>query len=973
MKKFFRISLALVVALVMSLSASAGKYEYRTVPGDDMNALLYTLPNGLKVYMSVNKEKPRIQTYVAVRVGGKNDPAETTGLAHYFEHLMFKGTKRFGTKDYAAEEPMLNEIEQLFETYRHTTDEAARKALYHRIDSVSYEASKLAIPNEYDKLMSAIGANGTNAYTSTDVTCYTEDIPSNQIENWARIQADRFANPVIRGFHTELETIYEEKNMSLTRDARKCQETILQLLFPNHPYGTQTVIGTQENLKNPSITNVKNYHKQWYVPNNMAICLSGDFEPDAMMDVIVKYFGALKPNPNLPKLEFTPEKPILSPKSAIVMGKDAEMLYLAWRFPGAASREVEVLNVLTSLLSNGKVGLLDVDINQQQKMLSAGCGIYDMADYSALLLVGRPKAGQTLGDVRQLLLDEIQKLREGKFDESLIESTINNYRMSQQRLLESNSGRADQFVQAFVNGKDWADECSSLDRQSKLTKADIVEFANKYLLSSNYAVVYKMKGEDPGELKMPKAELTPLEMNRDSQSAFLAEIANSKVAPIEPVFVDFSKDMSISKTKAGQSLLYKHNDVNQIATVQFVYDMGSAASRTFDEARGYLNYLGTKDMSAEQIKAELYRLACSYSISASTNRTRVSITGLSENLPKAISIVEKLIANAQVDTTAWNNLVARSEKAMADAKLNQSANFSKLASYVTYGGVDNPSNYTSLTPAELRKVNPADLVAEIKKLMSYKHEITYYGPLSQKEAAAMLAKVHQPAKKLVACPATRKFAKVQPKETTFYIAPYEAKQLYMMLLSNRGEKFDINFETPRSMYCEYFSGGMNSIVFQEMRERRSLAYSAYATMSGVSTLEDPYIVTGQIATQNDKMLTAIGAFDEILNVFPASEPVFKRAIDGLLTRLRTNRVTGTSVFNKYFTHKDLGLTEDSNKRFYNEVQSLTLDDVMKFQQKNIKGRIYNYGILGDIKDLDLEGLKKLGTVKTLTTEEIFGY
>ncbi|MCI9054020.1 MAG: insulinase family protein, partial [Muribaculaceae bacterium] len=249
--------------LATGLGTWAAKYDYRTVEGDPLGAKIYTLPNGLKIYMSVNKDKPRIQTNITVRVGGKNDPAETTGLAHYFEHLMFKGTETFGTQNYAAEKPLLDKIENLFEVYRHTTDSVERRNIYRQIDSISYEASLIAIPNEYDKLMASIGADGTNAYTTYDQTSYIEDIPSNQIENWARIQADRFKHPVLRGFHTELETIYEEKNMSLTQDNRKMAEAMLTALFPNHPYGTQTVLGTQENLKNPSITNVKNYHKQW--------------------------------------------------------------------------------------------------------------------------------------------------------------------------------------------------------------------------------------------------------------------------------------------------------------------------------------------------------------------------------------------------------------------------------------------------------------------------------------------------------------------------------------------------------------------------------------------------------------------------------------------------------------------------------------------------------------------------------------
>ncbi|MBR2061388.1 MAG: insulinase family protein, partial [Tidjanibacter sp.] len=296
------------------LSACGSNYSYESVKGDPTGARIYTLDNGLKVYMAPNSEEPRIQTYIAVKVGGKNDPSETTGMAHYFEHLMFKGTQQFGTSNYEAEKPLLDEIERLFEVYRQTDDEAERKAIYKVIDSVSYEASKIAIPNEYDKLMAAIGSDGTNAYTGYDQTVYVENIPSNQVENWARIQGDRFKNAVVRGFHTELETIYEEKNMSLTQDSRKVSEAMLRSLFPNHPYGQQTILGSQEHLKNPSITNVKAYHANWYVPNNMAVCVSGDFDPDVMIETIDRYFGDMVPNPNLKYLDV----PELEPLSEVI-------------------------------------------------------------------------------------------------------------------------------------------------------------------------------------------------------------------------------------------------------------------------------------------------------------------------------------------------------------------------------------------------------------------------------------------------------------------------------------------------------------------------------------------------------------------------------------------------------------------------------------------------------------------------------
>ena len=220
-KTGFRLGLLLVLPAALLLSSCGSKYAYESVPGDPMGTRIYTLDNGLKVYLSVNKDAPRIQTIVAVNAGGKNDPAETTGLAHYFEHLMFKGTQNFGTVNYEAEKVYLDQIEDLFEVYRKTTDEGERKALYAKIDSVSQIAASYAIPHEYDKLMAAIGSQGTNAFTSNDITAYVEDIPSNQIENWAKIQADRFQNPVIRLFHTELETVYEEYNMNQVSDMRQ--------------------------------------------------------------------------------------------------------------------------------------------------------------------------------------------------------------------------------------------------------------------------------------------------------------------------------------------------------------------------------------------------------------------------------------------------------------------------------------------------------------------------------------------------------------------------------------------------------------------------------------------------------------------------------------------------------------------------------------------------------------------------------
>ncbi|MDY5432609.1 insulinase family protein [Bacteroides pyogenes] len=972
MNKLFKQScLSLFLLLAAGACTSSGKYDYETVPNDPLKARIYTLDNGLKVYLTVNKETPRIQTYIAVRVGGKNDPAETTGLAHYFEHLMFKGTRQFGTQNYEAEEPLLDEIERQFEIYRKTKDEAERKAIYRVIDSLSYEASKYAIPNEYDKLMTAIGSTGTNAYTWYDQTVYQEDIPSNQVENWAKIQADRFGNNVIRGFHTELETVYEEKNMSLTRDMSKVQEAIFSSLFPKHPYGTQTVLGTQDDLKNPSITNIKNYYKQWYVPNNMAICMSGDLDPEATIAIIDKYFGEMKPNPELPVLNLPKEESINEPVVREVMGPDAELVALAWRFPGVSDKEYETMQVISRVLYNGKAGLIDLDLNQQQKVLTGYGYLMGLSDYSALILGGRPKQGQTLEEVRDLMLKEIEKLRMGDFDEKMLEANINNLKLYELQRMENNDGRADMFVRSFINGTSWSDEVTALDRMAKLTKTDIVDFAGKYLKDTNYAVVYKKQGKDPNEKKMSKPEITPIVANRDTASAFLKEIQESKAKPIEPVFLDFEKDMSRLKAKSDIQVLYKQNTVNDLFRLIYVFDMGNNHDKALGTAFDYLEYLGTSELTAEQVKSEFYRLACNFSVMPGNERTYVMLSGLNENMPAAMKLFEALLADAQVNKEAYTNLAADILKARTDAKLNQRQNFTRLMNYAQYGP-QSPSTHM-LTKEELEKMDPQELVDRIHRQNSYKHRILYYGPSSKKDLLSTIDQHHRVPETLLDIPQGNEFPYLATPETKILIAPYEAKQIYMAQVSNMEKKFEPEFEPSRELYNEYFGGGMNSIVFQEMRETRSLAYSAWAWLNQPRYLKYPYTIYTQIATQNDKMMDAIRTFNEIMNQMPESETAFKLAKDGLINRLRTDRIIKMDIIWSYIHAQDLGMDKDSRIKLYNDVQKMTLKDVVEFQKQWVKGRNYVYCILGDKKELDMEKLKEVGPVEELTQKQIFGY
>ena len=966
MKKLFMI-LGLVV---LGMGAQAKDYKFTTVEGDMMKTRIYTLDNGLKVYLSVNPEKPRIQTYIAVRTGSKNDPAETTGLAHYLEHLMFKGTKQFGTNNPAAEAPLLAEIEARYEAYRKLTDPEARKQAYHGIDSVSQVAAQYFIPNEYDKLMAAIGAEGTNAYTSNDVTCYTEDIPSNEIENWAKIQSDRFQNMVIRGFHTELEAVYEEYNIGLSQDQRKLFYTISKMLWPNHPYGLQTTIGTQEHLKNPSITNIKNYFNKWYRPNNVAICMAGDFDPDKTIAIIDKYFSGWKPGADVSQPKFAPLTPLTQPKDTTIIGQEAETIWMAWRADKANTLQADTLDLMEDVLSNGRAGLFDLDLNQTMKVQRANGGTELMHDHGAFFLMGTPKEGQSLDEVKTLMLGEIDKLKKGDFPDNLLPSIINNMKRSHYQRLESNEGRADMFVDAFINEVDWKQEVGRIDRISKITKQELVAFANKFF-TNGYVSVYKKQGVDSTQKKIDKPAITPIPANRDMMSQFVKDIQNSKVEPIQPKFVDFSKDLTIAKTQKGLPVYYVKNNENGLFQLSFRYEFGQSADKRYDVANEYLNFLGTDKMSAAEVRQKFYELACSFSAMVGENVITVSLSGLNENMQPALALLENVMNQAKVDKEAYDALVQRILKGREDAKKNQRNYYATLCQYGIYG----PRNpYRDIvSEQQLKDTNPQVFVDLVKKLREYEHSVNYYGPLSVTELTAIIDKTHQTAPKLQPVPQNNYYLRQEAKTNEVWIAPFDAKNIYMRAYHNEGRDWNINEAAVQAVFNEYFGGGMNGIVFQEMREARGLAYNASAYYSRPGRKGEKEMFYTHIITQNDKMMDCVNHFKEITDQLPASETAFGIAKEGLTKQLASLRTTKMGIISRWHSMKQLGLDFDLNKKIYEDLGKVTLQDLVNFEKANMANKPLRYIILGDEKELDMESLGKIGPIRRLTTEEVFGY
>ena len=947
--------------------ASSGGYTYKYVTNDPAKARFYTLKNGLTVILSPTNKDPRIQAYVAIKAGSKTDPATNTGLAHYLEHMLFKGTDKYGSLDWSKEKVELEKIDALYEQYNSTKDEVQRKAIYKKIDSVSGVAAKYAIANEYDKMMSAMGAQGTNAFTSFEQTVYTDDVPSASLDKYLAVQAERFRNPVLRIFHTELEAVYEEKNRTLDNDGRKVSETLFSNLFQKHNYGLQTTIGTVEHLKNPSLLEIRKYFNKYYVPNNMGIILSGDFNPDEVIAKVDKAFSYMQPKP-FDKYTFQPEDAITAPIVKEIVGPDAENLTIGYRLPGNKDKDALLADLVGQILTNGRAGLLDLNLVKKQKLLRASAFTYSLIDYGILYLSAAPTSGQSLEDVKALVLNEIENLKKGNFDDQLITSIINNIKKNKIYETEKYGDRASVLMDAFTSELDWRDQVAYVNDLSKIKKEDIVAFANKYF-GDNYVAVLKRKGESPATVKIEKPSITPVETNPDKQSVFVKTINEMPATAAKPVFLDYKKD--IQKSKLGKAeVLYVPNKDNDIFRLSYRYKIGSLNDKKQSLASQYIQFLGTDKMTAEEISKAFYKIACSFNVSTGEEYTTVSIEGLQENFENAVKLYEEVVNNVKADDRALAALKARLNKARKDAKANKGAILQGLTSYALYGSENKFNNV--LTNEELNAVTAQELVDRIKNLNNYEQTVIYYGPTPVYNVVSQLKTLHQvPANFAVAAPA-KTFKQEVPAKNQVLFADYDMVQAETRWIRNT-ETYNPEKTTMVNVFNNYFGGGMGSLVFQTIRESKALAYSTYGYYVQPQKKDQDYYLLGYVGSQADKFNDATVAMNELLTKMPELPKNLELAKNQVKKDIQTERITQDGIIYNYLNAKNLGLTDDIRKKMYETVDKITMADVKKFHQNYFSGKPYTYAIVASEKRVSMDDMKKLGEVKKLSLEEIFGY
>lgn len=939
-------------------------FTYKAFENDPNKVRVYTLKNGLQVFLAQNFDAPKIQTYIAVKTGSNNDPKDNTGLSHYLEHMLFKGTSKLGTLNWTEEKKYLEEISELYEAHKAEKDPLKKKGIYKKIDEVSQKASEFAIANEYDKAISSLGATGTNAHTWLDETVYKNNIPNNELEKWLQIEKERFSELTLRLFHTELESVYEEFNRAQDNDGRITNYALMELLFPTHPNGQQTTLGKAEHLKNPSMKRIHQYFDDFYVPNNYAMVLVGDLHFEKTIQLVDQYFGTLK-GKDLPQKEIITEKPLTKISKKIVKTPTVARVQIAWRTESYGSRESQLADICANILSNsGEAGLLDLNINQAQKAMYSQAYSTAFKNYGYFSAIIVPKEEQTLDDGIALILEQIDLIKKGKFADWLLEAIFNDFKLQRLKALETADGLASNLYDTYIKGRTWQQELEEMQEYETITKDEIVTFANHFF-KDNYVIVYKEKGENEDLLRVENPGITPIKINRDAKSDFLIQILEQKSLPIKPVFVDFKKEIETTVLREKKISFVKNNE-NNLAELHYIFPFGSDHDKELGLATQVLQYLGTERFSADELNQEFYKLGISNNFKTTQNELRISLKGLEENISKGMALLHHWMSAVKPDQNVYLNFVNTILESREVAKKDKNRIMSSLVNYAKFG--KNSRSRDVISETRLKNIEVIELTKKIKKLFSFPYQIFFYGQdfYQFKSYAEAFIKPE-----LFEIPEPKLFPEPETSGKVFFTS-FDMVQLEMSKIA-KGNPVNIKNFGKINVFNEYFGSGLSSIIFQELRESKSLAYSAYVSYAANAELQHPDYISAYIGTQPDKLETAVNAMDELMADLPQVDFQFINSKNSALKKIEAGRITRSNIFFNALKLEKLGVDYDLRRDVYTEIEKLTLEELSKFYNENIKPMPFNTAIIGQKENLDMKAVQKLGEFQELSLEEIFGY
>ena len=927
----------------------------------------YELDNGLTVYLNENHNSPEVFGMMVVRVGSKNDPADATGLAHYQEHMLFKGTTQLSTTNWEEEKVHIDRIFELYDELGNTTDEEERSELQKQINEESVKANEYAIPNEFSNVLKSIGSKNLNAGTGPDETVYYNSFPPNQIEKWLELYAHRLKEPVFRGFQSELEVVYEEKNMYSDEFISNLFEEFLRQFYKNHPYGQQTALGSIEHLKNPSLNKMYNFFKTYYVSNNMALILSGNFDAGQVKPLIEKSFGDLEKG-SLPEEKVWDEEPFRGREFAEGNLSPVRIGLLGFRTAPEGHPDRIALDVAQNILSNyNQSGLMD-ELAIDNKLMAAEVMAVPYNDHGLTMMIFVPKiVGQKLDAAEELVLGKLQELKDGNFEEWKVDAAKKDLYVEFQGSIEDPEGMAEMISEAFILDKSIEDVLSYPEKVKSVSKQDVVNIANKYF-GENYLAFYsKMGFKKPEKLDKPGFEPVIPDGNAKSEYArYLETIPSTKVIPD---YVDFEKDMYRETLRKNLHFYHIKNPVNDIFSMEIKFGVGKIELPMLQYSGDIMNYSGTSRLTVNELKQEFSKLGCSYYVYSDNNYVTISIEGMEEHLSEAIILVNELLNSPALEESKLDVILEEAKAEREFEKADAESVAYALYQYIKFG--EKSEFLDRLSQKEIKGLEISDLMEVFKKAIQYEVQIHYVGEKDSEEVEAIIKDKLVLSENLIDSKSPQEHAiNKYPENIVYLVNKKKAVQSKVYFFANQ-DYYGPEKQAYVDAFNMYFGGDFSGLVLQEIREYRSLAYSAGARVTSPLKINGNTYFAGYVGTQSDKTLEALETFNKLVREMPEKPERMPMIKDYLSQSSIINKPTFRYLSEAILSWERKGYTEDPAKFKANAYENLQFEDIVELNDSRLKNSPMVIAIVGDKSRIDMDELKKYGKIIEVKEKKLF--
>ena len=948
---------------------------------EDLNALKvkeYRLENGLTVWLNEDHSQPKVFGAVVVKAGAKDCP--DTGIAHYFEHMMFKGTDRIGTLDYESEKVLLDSIAMKYDELAMTEDTAARARLQKEINELSIRSSEYVIPNEFNRLINRFGGSGLNAATSYDATIYFNTFSPQYMVQWAEINSERLINPVFRLFQSELETVYEEKNMYGDFIGGQVMDTLMARYFGPHPYA-YPIIGSTKNLKNPRLTEMHKFFEDYYVASNMALILSGDFDAQQVMPILEKAFSRIRSG-NAPKQEKVMLPPFNGRETMKVkfpipfikaMGLGFRINTGSCSSGLSANHEDQVaLNIAVNLLNNSNgTGYLD-KLMVEHKLMGALAINESMNEAGILAVAIMPKLLiQSYSSAEKMVWDEINRVKNGDFSDEMFNSLKLEQKRQYASSLENIDSRATIMMNLFSQGKSWNDYLNEVARIESITKEDVVRVAQKYF-SNNYLCVTKSTGKYPKD-NLPKPAFSPVvPRNADASSSYAKQLEKIPEQQVAPRIIDFEKDVKTSKLTPLVTLYTTPNPLNDIFTLNISYGIGALEQPELMQLTNYLQLLGTESLSFEQFRSRLQSIGSTLAFDVTPDAFVMKVTGFDNHIDETMKLVGDFIRHAKADDKKLRQIVD-------DAKVSEKAFFksgdnvaSALLEQVKYG--DQSRYLRKLSLSQIKKLKGKDMLAIYDKVRSVQCDLHYCGTLPVEKVIGTIRQ-HLPLERTTVASNSPYYRELKQydRPTVFFIdMPDMAQSIVYGYV--KGDPVDDKASRHASrLFSVYFGGDMSSLMFQEIREFRSFAYrtSGRYQLPNHAHKGTAGSFTAMLSTQSDKTLDALGVLDSLIREMPLKPERVEAVKQMLVNRINNDYPPFRNLSEKVASARMEGFDRDPAEEFLRDIATMDMQDISRFYREQISGRPVVYVIAGNRKHIDMKKLAEYGTIIKVKKKDIY--